>query len=98
MGMPSRMHMPRKMNEQVKELLVHDNPESEQKQIREAVRQAEEKGRGDYYIYGFNSWYHIKSGQIMGQGKNGPLMDNLSKPLENQPDDASAREWKLYVP
>jgi hypothetical protein len=97
MGMPPRMHMPRKMSEDVKEFLVHDHPESEQKQIREAVRQAEEKGRNDYYIYGLNSWYHINSGQIMGQGKNGPLMDNLNKPLEKQPDDAGAREWKLYL-
>ncbi|KQC05265.1 MAG: hypothetical protein APR53_02385 [Methanoculleus sp. SDB] len=79
------------------EYLVHDHPESEQRQIRGAVRQAEEQKRNDYYIYGFHSWYHINKGQIMGQGRNGPLTDNLSKPLEKQPDDAGAREWKLYL-
>ena len=96
-GMPARMQKVWKMSDQVKDFLVVDHPESEQKQIRETVRQAEEQKRNDYYIYGFNSWYHINKGQIMGQGKNGPLMDNRNKPLENQPDDAGAREWKLYL-
>ena len=95
--MPARMQKVWKMSDQVKDFLVVDHPESEQRQIREAVQQAEDQKRNDYYIYGLNSWYHINKGQIMGQGKNGPLMDNRNKPLEKQPDDAGAREWKLYL-
>ncbi|HDR73797.1 MAG TPA: hypothetical protein ENN85_07795 [Methanoculleus sp.] len=87
---------PKKMSEQVMNFLLSDHPESEQKQIRNAVRSAEDTGKGDYYIYGFGSWYHINNGQIMGQGKNGPLLDNRSKKMERQPNDPNAQEWKLF--
>jgi exopolyphosphatase/pppGpp-phosphohydrolase len=94
--MPPRMRVPKKMSEQVMNLLVADHEQSEQQQIRNAVRTAEEQGKTDYYLYGYNSWYHINNGQIMGQGKNGPLLDNRSKQLSNQPNDPGAQAWKVF--
>jgi len=94
--MPPRMRVPRKMSDQVMNFLVADHEESEQSQIRNAVRTAEEQGKADYYIYGYGSWYHINNGQIVGQGKNGPLLDNRSKKLDKQPGDPAAQDWKVF--
>jgi hypothetical protein len=94
--MPQRMREPKKMSDQVMSFLLSDHEKSEQNQLRDAVHSAEDQGKADYYIYGFGSWYHINNGQIMGQGKDGPLLDNRSKKLAKQPADPAAQEWKLF--
>ena len=94
--MPQRMRAPKKMSDQVMSFLISDHEESEQQQLRTAVHDAEGRGLADYYIYGYNSWYHINNGQIMGQGKGGPLLDNRSKKLAKQPADPAAQEWKVF--
>lgn len=86
------------MSPQVLEFLLADHPEQEREQLKRAISEAEGKGYSDYYIYGYNSWYHIQRGQILGQGKNGPLADNRSKVLAKQPPDPGAREWRVFKP
>jgi hypothetical protein len=86
------------MSPQVLKFLTADHTEQEREQLERAVSEAESKGYSDYYIYGYNSWYHIQRGQILGQGKNGPLVDSKGKVMATQPPDPAARDWRVYKP